>query len=209
MHGLPERFEHALRDLLERRAGSLEADEEHVRKAARELLRNGRYRPSGRGKPASEYLLRAAGAPESFPRINAPVDICNYISLKYLVPVSLWDVDLASTETFSFRLGRPDESYVFNTAGQRIDLEDLLVGCAVMGEEEVAIVNPVKDSLLAKTTPDTTRVAAAVYAPSPPVSENQLIGICEEFASLLGACAARTGYAVAAPGEERAVQVRV
>ena len=31
------------------------------RKLSRDLLRHGGYKPTGRGKPASEYLVRAAG----------------------------------------------------------------------------------------------------------------------------------------------------
>ena len=45
---------------------SLEADaplerSEEVRVATRDLLRHGGYKPTGRGKPASEYLVRAVG----------------------------------------------------------------------------------------------------------------------------------------------------
>ncbi len=32
----------------------------------RKLLRHGGYKPTGRGKPASEYLVRAAGEGEGF-----------------------------------------------------------------------------------------------------------------------------------------------
>ncbi len=37
------------------------AREEETRRAVRDLLRHGGYKPTGRGKPASEYLVRAAG----------------------------------------------------------------------------------------------------------------------------------------------------
>ncbi|HHE51660.1 MAG TPA: hypothetical protein ENL30_01190, partial [Candidatus Acetothermia bacterium] len=41
-----------------------DAGEEYVpselRKRVRKMLRHGKYHPSGRGKPASEFLLRAA-----------------------------------------------------------------------------------------------------------------------------------------------------
>ena len=44
----------------------LEADapvarSEELRKAVRDLLRHGGYKPTGRGKPSCEYLVRAAG----------------------------------------------------------------------------------------------------------------------------------------------------
>ena len=208
----PATFDQLLADLLARRRTSdLTPSESARRVAARDILRNGRYRPTGRGKPASEYLLRAAAEEDyRFPRINAPVDVCNYLSLKHVLPISLWDLDLAETDAFIFRLGRPGEQYVFNAGGQTIDVEDLLVGCRVR-EDDVrtaeAIVNPVKDSLLTKTTPQTTRVAACVYTPASVVSHKELERVCSEFAELLGHCgeAAETAFRILSPGESAPV----
>src|SRR5437762_11401603 len=47
-----------------------------VRAAVRALLRHGGFKPAGRSKPASEYLLQAAqgGALDA---INLAVDVCN------------------------------------------------------------------------------------------------------------------------------------
>src|SRR5512143_2143668 len=53
---------------------------EEVRTAIRELLRHGGYKPTGRGKPASEYLVRAAAEGKLVP-INAAVDLGNVVSL--------------------------------------------------------------------------------------------------------------------------------
>lgn len=206
-------LDHRLAALLEARQADLPEPAETVRQAARDLLRNGRYKPTGRGKPASEYLLRAAqraadGA-RAFPRINGPVDACNYISLKYLVPISLWDLDRAGTARFVFRLGDSEEAYVFNSAGQVIALEDLVVGCRVTEHAAAGepIVNPVKDSMATKTTPDTTRVAASIYAPLNAVPADALQAICVEFRELLAACgpAVDVAHAVVLPGEERSV----
>ncbi|MDX1429351.1 MAG: hypothetical protein R3282_03640, partial [Rhodothermales bacterium] len=122
-------FDQSLDQLIATRATGLEATEDAVRKAARDMLRNGRYKPTGRGKPASEYLLRAAADGSDFPRINWPVDVCSYISLSSLLPVSIWDLDRTNCERFQFRLGMPDEKYTFNAGGQEISLEDLVVGC--------------------------------------------------------------------------------
>lgn len=207
----PARFEELLIDLLERRTAELTTDEEARRSAARDILRNGRYKPTGRGKPASEYLLRAAAAEAGrFPRINAPVDVCNYLSLKYVVPISLWDLDLAETDDFVFRLGRPAEEFVFNEGGQTIDVEDLLIGCRVRENgipTQDPIVNPVKDSLLTKTTPSTTRVGACIYAAAGAVSSEFLESMCREFAELLEQCGegVDAAHAVLSPGESAGV----
>jgi DNA/RNA-binding domain of Phe-tRNA-synthetase-like protein len=95
-----------------------------VRVAVRDLLRHGGYSPTGRGKPASEYLVRAAseGALRS---INLAVDACNAVSLHSGFPISV--VDLArAREPFRIGIAPPGASYVFNASGQTIDLAGLL-----------------------------------------------------------------------------------
>jgi DNA/RNA-binding domain of Phe-tRNA-synthetase-like protein len=207
---MPPGFEARLDALLATRTAPLNETREAVRKAARDVLRNGRYKPTGRGKPASEYLLRSAQQEgPAFPRINAPVDVANYVSLQTLLPVSLWDLDLAGVARFAFRLGRPGEAYAFNTAGQTILLDDLVVGCCLVDEEDDGrpIVNPVKDSLATKTTDQTRRVAACVYTPLAVVSPDELTAICAAFAAWLAGCgdAVETAYAVVLPRELRSV----
>lgn len=188
----PKGFDQKLAQVLEERSKELGDAGEARRVAARDMLRNRSYKPTGRGKPASEYLLRsAADRKYTFPRINGPVDVCNYLSLEHVVPISLWDLDRAGTQHFVFRLGRPGEGYVFNDGGQRIDVEDLLVGCRVQEDEdptEEPIVNPVRDSLATKTTPNTTRVAACIYAPADVFTRASLSSVCRECAELLAEC---------------------
>lgn len=207
----PERFDQMLRSLLAVRSKRLGEAEEARRAAARDMLRNGSYKPTGRGKPASEYLLRAARETEyTFPRVNSPVDVCNYLSLKHVVPISLWDLDRAGTERYVFRLGLPGEGVVFNEAGQRIDVEDLLVGCRVSGGDDLSeepIINPVRDSLATKTTPQTRRVAACVYAPSNVIDDASLASICEEFARLLSQCGEHVEAAHGSASPDKAVEV--
>ena len=209
---VPPGFEATLEAVLTARRAPLSEADETVRKAARDLLRNGRYKPTGRGKPASEYLVRAVqqegyrftGVNLRFPRINAPVDVANYVSLKTLLPISLWDLDRAGAAHFRFRLGQPGEAYVFNTAGQTIKLDDLVVGCRLTDvETDEPIINPVKDSLATKTTDQTRRVAACVYTPLAVVSPEELASVCAEFAALLAGCgdAVETAHGVVLPGE--------
>lgn len=132
-------------------------------KAVRELLRHGKYRPTGRAKPASEYLLGAARE-DRFPRIGTLVDAANLVSLDTLLPISLIDLDRAGTEKFAVRRGREGESYVFNAGGQEIDLTDLLLTAALPDDRPLA--NPVKDSMSTKLGPDAKDVLAVIYAPA-------------------------------------------
>jgi DNA/RNA-binding domain of Phe-tRNA-synthetase-like protein len=128
----------------------------------RDMLRHGKYKPTGRGKPASEYLLRAA-VENRFPSINNLVDINNLVSLRSLLPISLIDLARAGREQFVVRYGRPSESYVFNSAGQTIDVEDLVVVARIPDDEPCA--NPVKDSMMTKLGDRSTDVMAVLYSP--------------------------------------------
>src|SRR5262245_24541384 len=65
-----------------------------VREAVRALLRHGGFKPTGRSKPASEYLLRAARDGALAP-INPAVDVCNAVSLHSGLPVSVVDLGRA------------------------------------------------------------------------------------------------------------------
>ena len=50
----------ALSATIRRSADELDPITDKRRRAARDMLRNGQYKPTGRGKPANEYLLRLA-----------------------------------------------------------------------------------------------------------------------------------------------------
>lgn len=155
----------ALVDLIGRATVSAKApDDEKARTApVRDLLRHGKYKPTGRGKPASEYLLGAAREGR-FPAVGALVDALNLVSLETLLPISLIDLERAGTRQLSIRRGKPGESYVFNPSGQVLDVEDLLT-VAVLPEDR-AVATPVKDSMSTKLVPESREVLAVVWAPS-------------------------------------------
>jgi DNA/RNA-binding domain of Phe-tRNA-synthetase-like protein len=174
-----------------RRSAPLCAEEEGFRLASRQMLRNGRYKPTGRGKPASEYLVRAAQSGE-FPRINGPVDAINLVSLRHLVPISLWDLERAATDRFEVRLGRAQERYLFNAAGQQLELEDLVCGCGLEGEpggeRSRPMVSPIKDSLATKIQQDTRSVAVCIYYPLGAGDRARLQQIVDEQQGWLERC---------------------
>ena len=77
---------------------------DEVRAAVRDLLREGGYKPTGRGKPASEYLIRAT-AEGALASINAAVDACNVVSLHSGLPISVIDIDRFAAFAESARPG--------------------------------------------------------------------------------------------------------
>lgn len=131
-----------------------------LRGRVRDLLRHGGFKPTGRSKPASEYLLRAAGEGQ-LGSINPLVDACNVVSLHSGLPISVVDVDRARPP---FRVGvaAAGSSYVFNATGQTIDIGGLLC----LHDEDGPCANPVKDAQRTKTHPGTRRTLSVLWAPA-------------------------------------------
>lgn len=131
------------------------ASSEAVRTAVRDLLRHGGFKPSGRSKPASEYLLGAV-AEGRFPRINAGVDTCNVVSLHSGLPISLVDIERLDG-TLVIRIAAAATSYVFNPSGQTIDVS----GLVCLFDAQGPTGTPVKDAQRTKTH-DATRSTLAI-----------------------------------------------
>ncbi len=131
--------------------------EEPVREAVRALLRQGGYKPTGRGKPSSEYLVRAVGE-GALGSINPAVDACNAVSLASGLPISVIDLERARPP-FRVGLAGADAAYVFNASGQTIDIEGLLC----LFDADGPCANAVKDAQRTKTSPATTRTLSLVW----------------------------------------------
>ncbi len=128
---------------------------EAIKPATRDLLRHGGFKPSGRSKPASEYLVGAA-AEGRFPRINAGVDACNVVSWRSGLPISLVDVDRLEGPLV-VRIAPPGTNYVFNPSGQTIDVS----GLVCLFDAHGPTGTPVKDAQRTKTH-DQTRAALSI-----------------------------------------------
>lgn len=156
---------------------------ELVRASVRELLRHGGYKPTGRGKPASEYLVQAAerGALSS---INVAVDACNVASLHSGLPISVVDLDRCALPLRVAIAG--DEEYVFNASGQTIDLTGLLCLFDAAGP----CANAVKDSQRTKTNGDTRNTLSIVWGPA--THRDHVAATVKWYRALLAEAGART-----------------
>ncbi len=135
------------------------ATNDAVKTAVRDLLRHGGFKPSGRSKPASEYLT-AAVAEGRFPRINAGVDACNVVSLHAGLPISLVDLDrLDGAGALTIRIAPPQTSYVFNPSGQTIDAS----GLVCLYDAHGPTGTPVKDAQRTKTHDGTRSTITIVW----------------------------------------------
>jgi len=130
---------------------------ESLKTTVRDLLRHGGFKPSGRSKPASEYLLGAV-AKGVMSSINPAVDCCNVASLHSGLPISVvdrhkgvgpWRIGLADTDT----------QYVFNPTGQVIDIS----GLVVLFDGNGPCGGPVKDSQRTKTHEGTTETLSVIW----------------------------------------------
>jgi DNA/RNA-binding domain of Phe-tRNA-synthetase-like protein len=128
-----------------------------VREAVRQLLRQGGFKPTGRSKPASEYLIRAVGEGK-LGSINVAVDVCNVVSLHSGLPISVVDLDKAR-DPFRVGIATAGSNYVFNLSGQTIDVGGLLC----LFDAEGPCGNAVKDAQRTKTGETTRRTLSLIW----------------------------------------------
>lgn len=149
----------AFTSLLLLNADALVQRTDETKAMVRDLFRHRGYKPTGRGKPAAEYLVGAASAGR-LGSINAAVDACNVVSLHSGLPISVIDLDRA---TPPFHIGVPEEGseYVFNASGQSIRLSGLLC----LFDAEGPCANAVRDSQRTKTSDDTLRTLSVIWSP--------------------------------------------
>ena len=131
--------------------------DDELRKQVRDLLRHGGFKPTGRSKPASEYLLRAASE-SRLGSINPAVDAGNAVSLHSGLPISVVDLDRA-VAPLRVAIAGEGARYVFNASGQEIDVAGLL--CLMDAEGPCA--NAVKDAQRTKTDGSSQRTLCLIW----------------------------------------------
>lgn len=130
---------------------------DELRRAVRDLLRQAGFKPTGRNKPACEYLIRAASE-GGMRSINPAVDACNAVSLHSGLPISVVDLDRTRVP-LSVSVAAAASSYVFNPAGQVIELAGLLC----LFDAEGPCANAVKDAQRTKTGPETRNTLSLIW----------------------------------------------
>lgn len=133
---------------------------ENNKKAVRDLLRHGGFKPAGRSKPACEYLIKAAEGGFLGP-INKAVDVCNVVSLHSGLPISVVDLDRVQGR-LTVGVAEKDAKYIFNASGQEMDIGGLLC----LSDQEGPCANAVKDSQRTKTHDDTQNCLYLIWGTS-------------------------------------------
>ena len=113
---------------------------DEIRASVRDLLRHGGFKPTGRSKPASEYLIKAAeqGSLSS-------VDACNVVSLHSGLPISVVDLNLRS----ALALHRQNLTSCSTRQGRRL----MLAGCCACSITRDHVPTPSRIRSRPKQTP--------------------------------------------------------
>lgn len=110
-------------------------------------------------RPSHEALIRRILRYKSFPLINAVVDTGNYVSVKYFVPIGIYDVDKI-TWPVTIRVSRTGD--IFHPIGSE-DARDIPEGYPVLADPEKVIhVFPHRDSRLSMISIDTKNILLIV-----------------------------------------------
>lgn len=127
-------------------------------------------------RPSSEALLRRALKGQPLPQVNTLVDVNNLISLRYLLPIGLYDLDRVAGPIVA-RLGRAGEPY------EAIGREQFSVdGRLVLADDRGPFGSPTSDSTRTMITPATRRALAVLFTP-PAWPRADLQRALEEFAA--------------------------
>ena len=156
---------------------------DHMQKGIRSLLKTFGFHPSGRSRPASEFLFKDLQNRGGFNFINNVVDINNHMSLVSHLPISTFDLDKSGYD-LCLRVGMDNESYIFNREGQELTLKKLLV-VARHGADNAAIGSPIKDSQATKVFEESKNIAVIVYTSGNVTPEEDLQRLLERYAQLL------------------------
>jgi len=144
--------------LASRHAGRAPGEIQGLR-SARDLYHEFGVDPT-RTRPSSEALLRRVLSGNPLPRILNAVDFCNLCSLRFLLPIGLYDANKIRGPVV-LRQGESEESYP-GIRKEAVHLRERLV----LADDGGAFGNPTSDSLRTSVTQETARLFMVVFAPA-------------------------------------------
>lgn len=126
---------------------------------ARHLFRSIGLDPT-KHRPSSEGLLRRALKGKNYFSINTLVDIGNWCSLDFLLPICVYDADKTEGE-ITARLGKKGESY-FGHNNREVNLENRFV----VADEKGPFGSPITDSTRTAVDVNTKNAILIIFAPA-------------------------------------------
>jgi len=130
-------------------------------------------------RPAQEALLRRVLRGEPLPRINPAVDAGNAASIKYMVPIGLYDIAKIRGGVLRIRFSRKGE--VFRPiGGSPIELDNQIV---LASDSQILHIYPYRDSVETKIE-ESTRDILVVVAGVAGIGEERLVETARYLRSL-------------------------
>ncbi|MGC8993848.1 MAG: B3/B4 domain-containing protein [Pyrobaculum sp.] len=131
-------------------------------------------------RPAQEALLRRVLRGEPLPRINPAVDAGNVASIKYMVPIGLYDIAKIRGGVLRIRFSRKGE--VFRPiGGSPIELDNQIV---LASDGQILHIYPYRDSVETKIE-ESTRDILVVVAGVAGIGEERLVETARYLRRLL------------------------
>ncbi len=133
-------------------------------------------------RPSQEALLRRVLRGGQIPRINPVVDVGNVVSIKYLVPIGIYDLDRIGGADLVLRYSRSGEEFQ-PIGSNRTTLRDNQIVLAT-SDGRIVHVYPYRDSEFTKVTEATRRILI-VSAGVPGVEQSRLISSVREIEEMI------------------------
>ena len=181
-------------EIASRHAGTPPGEVEGLR-AARTLYRAFGVDPT-QTRPSSEALFRRAVGGKPLPRVNSAVDVCNLCSLRYLLPIGMYDLGKIEGDV-TLRRGGDAEAY----PGIRKD-EVRLHGRPVLCDARGPFGNPTSDSLRTCVDEGTRGLWMVIFAPAA-YPRDRMAAHVEDARAALARFTAPEGQTVTTQGEVR------
>lgn len=139
-----------------------------------------------RYRPSQEALGRRILSDKPISFVNNAVDVNNLLSIRYMVPLGLYDADKIEGNPF-LKVGTSDDVY-FALNTREINCEDKLILCDIKGP----FGSPFVDSMRTAVNKTTCRLLHVAYFLYDATRQNELAEMAKTFLYFLGGTT--TGY---------------
>lgn len=130
-----------------------------------------------RYRPASEALLRRALSGKELPPINSGVDINNFFSIRFAIPIGLYNLDKLEGDV-EIRIGRAEDTYE-GLNGREMNMEGKLLSADSLG----AFGSPIVDSKRTMVDESVANALHIVYL-QPSMDESEARDMLESMAKM-------------------------
>jgi DNA/RNA-binding domain of Phe-tRNA-synthetase-like protein len=130
-----------------------------------------------RYRPASEALLRRVLSGKDLPSINSGVDVNNFFSIRFAIPIGLYNLDNVNG-TVEIRIGKPEDTYE-GLNGREMNMEGKLLSA----DSDGAFGSPIVDSKRTMVDESVRNALHIVYL-QPSMGESEARELLESMAKM-------------------------